>query len=229
MSDPQIPPDGKIRRPVHPCPAQQRTDERDIERISSMPYFDRDPDDRNHWLARHLQCKGLTLTGDVLDKSNTFNGMQMFGVHNEVRYKLTSLANQLSSYIFNARNALSMTIVLELLVRWFIQHPPALDWMEGYVARWLRDHPRGKPRMRQEVTYEEVVRAGFDSLDEFERAVDVSLRNRRRELLREMEERDLTHAEICPEIEKMWIMNGSLKLPKKVKEMLDAKPPDEET
>jgi hypothetical protein len=133
----------------------------------------------------------------------------------------------MGSTLFNRGGALSLGSALDIILRWFMQHPPAFDWMVAYHARWLCEHPRGKPKIGEdplENQWGKIMQMGFASVEDYKEFLEKRKVRQLRETRERMETRDLTAEEIAPLIELSWVQDGTLKIPKNVKAVLDIVP-----
>jgi hypothetical protein len=148
-------------------------------------------------------------------------GKTSLQVSTSVSTRLQLLADSISTDLSGMKNKVTNNAVMEMLLEWFVQHPPQSTWMKGMAARYAYYNRRGpkSPKPPSELTGMQMIEAGFMNLDEYESFTKTQKDNyarRRREIL---EERDFEYDDIAP-VPEEYFVDGVLKIPKEDKWML---------
>jgi hypothetical protein len=170
--------------------------------------------------------------GDCLLKL-PIKGSALISIHLEPKTRMQELTEEIGIALHNMHGSVSTSMALDLITRWFTQHPPSYEWMNAYVDKWLFAHPRGAKAKylsdKPEDNYINIIEAGFKSVEEFREFVAKNELKKLRAMREVMEERDLNREEICPEVQEEWVKDGTLRIPKKVREIMGRLPPHEAT
>ena len=169
------------------------------------------------WQRRCFRVDGVDFEGDFESGVKKLMATDSkLVVNGEVGTKFRSIAEAVGVSLFRKRDAVSTSLMLDLLVRWFIQHPPAKDWMLGYIAQWWGSHPRGRPATKPDAEYEEnwwMRSDGFESQKDYDDFVASRKRSMKMAKRVKMEVGDLKFEDIT-NVEREWLKNGRLEIPK---------------
>lgn len=234
-------PDGQLPAPdatqptahhTHPCPALAIGGVM-AAAVGALPHEARDVRNPDQWGRRHVKLDGFDMLGDFdcpdVAPNGYMTGTSLTPINPGSALRLAAMSRWLARQVWPApelrqRVALPgnvpISTTLDVLLAWFIQHPPTADWIRGTVARRMLTHPRGKPKTRGVATVEmEAIARGEDvekTRERRQRAHDEELRRK----LVIMETRDLTGEEIAG-FDLSWIATGKLVIPKELERLMN--------
>lgn len=199
----------------HPCIALHRTIP------APLPDGEKpDPWNYRHWTRRTLEGSHLTFEGKLIHEP-IVRGKTAMQVRVSVASAIQAITDEVSVIVSGNKNVVTGSAVMEMLVEWFVQHPPKSTWIKGMAARYAYYNRRGpkSPKPPSELTGMQIIEAGFMNLGEYESFTKTQKDNharRRREIL---EERDFQYEDIAP-VPEEYFVDGVLKIPKEDKWML---------
>jgi len=163
-----------------------------------------------------LTVKGCDFLGNSTADEVFIQGSRAVMMATESAIKLGAIRESVSEDLFSMDNCVTISAMVDLMCRWFMQHTPDRNWIKAYWARWEVTHRRGRKKKSKsanpELRYNEIMAAGFESIEEFVENSKASALRADRRLRNELEHRDITFDEASP-IPEEWIRNGSLSIP----------------
>lgn len=209
---PLHPPDGTLEEVTSEYPCE--TLRRGAKKLP--PVRNRKVNSVGDWKRRTLDVAKLDFEGDHLaDKEMLKKAMMTLVVDGDVGSKVKLLQDHLARDLFKRTNCVSMAAVLDLLVRWFIQHPPSSEWMKGYIVEWWANHKRGPKAIEEGFvpSIEFMMAGGFANEEEYEKYLEERRLAAKRMKRVVMEDRDLVFSDIT-NADPEWIVDGKLQVPK---------------